>query len=299
MTTKEYEIYGNDLAKKIDGIVALYEILPKNLPRTVVIQVMREDGSYAKITKQQLKEKRRELLKEIRKDLPKRFREAKKRSKKIRPEDFKNVYTPIVVADAIRTFVRTENFGYKVPNDPKSGKLLKDLQMIKKGYGLRNSFQLLWYICIYANDLAEESDRTMIRPSDPMKVAFSEVKACYCNELGDDDQIVIGPNDDELSSFEVIEYRKEELESNGKPFDREKFKSYYFSIILSINTWRNHDLSNDEKEHLARSEIREKMLEEFYIIHQTKELWKEITQKKKIEDSINPSSEDEPSEGDD
>jgi len=278
---KEHDEYSQNLGDKIESLLTIYEMMPKNMPRGSVIHLEREDGTSVELSKKQLKSKKEELLQEVRKGLPKRLRQAGKRTRKVNPSDFKNVYTPVIVADAVRQLLNTEDFGPMDPTDSSSPKLIDQLPCIQKGYGLRNSFQLLWYICIDVNGLKDEKDKTMLSPSQAMKEAFGAIPAWYTNEVDEDGKIKTSPNEKRLSTFDVLEYRVNALEQKEESFDREKFKIYFFATILSINVFKSADLPQDSRDSLKREDVKAQLLKEFELIKEAKEKWKAINKEQK------------------
>jgi len=284
---QEYEDYSQTLADRVDGLLNLYEILPKNMPPGSVLQLELEDGDRVDISKKQLKQKRAELITEIRKTLPKKFKQAGKRKRKTKPSDFSGAYTPVVVADAIRQFLLNIDLGNIVPKDTSSPKLLEQLPCIQRGYGLRNSFQLLWYISIYVNDLQDEADKTMLRPNKAMSDSFGnkDYPTCYINTLDDEGKLKTVRNKDNLTTFEALEYRVNNLDKKEEPFDYNHFKIYAFPIILSLNIFKHTDLSQEVRDTLKREDIRQQMLKECEIIKETKDKWKEYIQQKRKDES--------------
>jgi len=280
-SNKEHDEYAQKLANKIDGLLTIYEMMPKNMPRGSVIHLEKADGTSVELSKKQLKSKKEELLHEVRKGLPKRLKQAGKRTRKVNPSDFKNVYTPVIVADALRQLLNTEDFGPIDPMDPSSPKLIEQLPCIQKGYGLRNSFQLLWYICIDVNGLKDNKDKTMLFPSQPMKEAFGDVPAWYTNEMDEEGKIKIVPNEKKISTFDVLEYRVNTLEKKEELFDRERFKIYFFATILSINLFKSMDLPQDSRDSLKREDVKAQLLKEFEIIKEAKDKWKAINKEQK------------------
>lgn len=284
---QEYEDYSQTLADRVDGLLSLYEILPQNMPPGSVLQLELEDGNRVDISKKQLKQKRLELITEIRKTLPKKFKQAGKRKRKTKPSDFSGAYTPVVVADAIRQFLLGIDLGHVIPEDASSPKLMEQLPCIQRGYGLRNSFQLLWYISIYVNKLQDEEDKTMLHPNDAMRDSFGNTSypTCYINALDDEGKLKTVRNKDKMTTFDALEYRVKDLDKKEEPFDRNHFKIYAFPIILSLNIFKHTDLSQEVRDTLKREDIRQQMLRECEIIKETKDRWKEYIQQKRKEES--------------
>lgn len=272
---KDHDEYSQELACKIEALLNIYEMMPKNMPKGSVIQTETENGRSLNISKKQLKNKKKELLHEVRKDLPKRLKHASKRTRNVKPSDFKNVYTPVIVADAIREFINKEDFGLVDPHDPSSGKLIDQLPCIQRGYGLRNSFQLLWYISIDVNSLKDEEDKTYLHPSQAMKDAFSTLPTLYINEV-EEGKIKTVSNEKRLTTFDVLEYRVNTLDEKEEAFDREKFKIYFFATILSLNVFKSSELPEDSRNSLKSDSVRERLLKEFEIIKEAKDKWKEL-----------------------
>lgn len=284
---QEYEDYSQSLADRVDALLSLYEILPQNMPPGSVLQLELEDGNRVDVSKKQLKLKRAELMTEIRKTLPKKFKQAGKRKRKTKPSDFSGAYTPVVVADAIRQFLLTVDLGHIIPKDKDSPKLLEQLPCIQRGYGLRNSFQLLWYISIYVNDLQDEDDKTTLHPNEAMKDSFGNkaYPTCYINALDDEGKLKTVRNKDKLTTFEALEYRVNDLDKKEKPFDPNHFKIYAFPIILSLNIFKHADLSQEVRDTLKREDIRQQMLKECEIIKEIKDKWKEHLKVLRSQDS--------------
>lgn len=272
---KDHDEYSQDLANKMEALLNIYEMMPKNMPKGSVIQFEAENGHSLNISKKQLKTKREELLHEVRKGLPKRLKQASKRTRNVKPSDFKNVYTPVIVADAIREFINNEDFGLVDPYDPSSAKLIDQLPCIQRGYGLRNSFQLLWYISIDANSLKDKEDKTYLHPSQAMADAFSTLPALYINEI-EEEKIKTVSNEERLPTFDVLEYRVNTLDEKEEPFDRKKFKIYFFATILSLNVFKSSELPEDSRDSLKSDNVRERLLKEFEIIKEAKDKWKEL-----------------------
>lgn len=280
MANKEHDEYSQRLADKIEALLNIYEMMPKNMPKGSAVQFETENGNSLNISKKQLKSKKEELLHEVRKGLPKRLKHASKRTRTVKPSDFKNVYTPVIVADAVQQLLNTEDFGHVDPYDPSSPKLIEQLPCMRKGYGLRNSFQLLWYICIDANGLKDQKDKTYLRPSKAMAKAFSTVPALYINEI-EEEKIKTALNEKKLSTFDVLEYRVNTLDEKEEPFDREKFKIYFFATILSLNVFKSSELPQDSKDSLKSDHVKERLLNEFKIIKEAKDKWKALNKEQK------------------
>ena len=271
---KECDEYSNDLADRMEALLNLYEMMPRTMPSGSVVQLELEDGNHISVSKKQLKLKRAEMDTDLRKTLPKMFKRAGKRRRKTDPSDFTGAYTPVIVAEAMQEFVKTMDLGHEDPTDPTSPNLIDLLPCIAKGWGLRNSFQLLWFISIYNNRLQDNNDKTMLKSNEAMLAAFGSNPAKYTNFINDDGKIKTRDNTDRLTTFEVLEYRATTLEHKEIPFDRTYFKIYAFPIILSINIFRPEDLTQDLRDALRREDLRQELLKEFQIIKEAKTKWK-------------------------
>ncbi len=271
---KEYIDYSDNLADRVEALLNLYEMMPQTMPSGSIIQLELEDGNHIHVSKKQLKLKRAELDTELRKALPKMFKRAGKRKRKTDPSDFTGAYTPVIVAEAIQEFVKTMDLGHEDPTDPTSPKLIDLLPCIARGFGLRNSFQLLWFISIYNNRIQDNNDKTMLKSNEAMLAAFGSNPAKYTNFIDDDGKIRTKDNTDRLTTFEVLEHRSTTLEHKENPFDRTYFKIYAFPIILSINIFKPADLTQELRDTLKREDIREQLLKECQIIKEVKTKWK-------------------------
>lgn len=272
---EEYENYVEELWGKIDAMIRCYEATPRNMPSQSVLQYEEDDGTQLQVSKKQLKAKREELQIEVCRNLLKKFKQAGKRRRKADPSDFTGAYTPVSVDIVIRKFIELVDFGHTDPTDPTSPKLMDALPSIKRSYGLRNSFQLLWYIAIYHNRLQDESDKTMLVPNEAMKEAFGNYPCTYTNYIDDDGKIKTKDNDTKMTTFDALEYRTTVLDKKETPFDRNRIHLYTFPIILSINIFKTSNLSEKLREGLKREDIRAQLLNEYNIIKETKDKWKE------------------------
>lgn len=271
---KEFEDYGEDLANRVSALISLYAIAPKNMPSGSILQLELEDGTQLQVSKKQLKGKRAELDLELRKLLPKKLKRATKRKRNTNPSDFTGAYTPVFVAAGLRKFVELVDFGHVDPTDTSSPRLIDQLHCIQRGYGLRNSFQLLWFIAIYQNEVQDQNDKTFLFANESISQAFGDYPAKYTNMLDDDDKLVTRENTEKLSTFDVLEHRNTLLDKKDKEFDRKRFRIYAFPIILSINIFKTSDLSQELKDTLKSEQVRTRFLEEFNIIKETKDKWK-------------------------
>lgn len=282
---KEYEDYVEDLANRIDALLKIYEELPRTMPAGSVLQLEEDDGNQLQVSKRQLKTMKTQLIDtEIRRNLLKMLKQASKRKRNIKPSDFRGPYTPVIVADGIRKFIEFTDFGHVDPSDPSSPKLIDSLHCIRRGYGLRNSFQALWFISVYNNNIQDEEDKTTLIANDAITRAFSEYPAIYTNYVDVDGKIKKKTNDEKLSTFEVLEKRYSSLDPKVVPFDRKKFRSYVFPTILSINIFNPTDLSQELCDTLKREDIKTQLLKECELIRETKEKWKEFKLQQKLHD---------------
>jgi hypothetical protein len=275
---KEIDAYAQSLAKRVDDMFSLLERMPPDTPHGHVLRTEETDGTF-EISPKQLQQKKKELLKEIRKDLPKFVKRTTKRVRKTDPEEFKGVYTPMVAADALRTFIRNTALGTVDPGNADAEPLLDRLPLLREGYGLRNSFQLLWYISIYANNLQDPEDKNKIIPDEAMRQAFEKIPSLYAYQK-DEDTIKRVVNTTESSTFDMLEFK---TQSTSEPFERSKFRMWVVSNILSLNLYDSDDLksqSPDNYEYLKNPEVRQLLLKEFQLLSQIKPLWKDLNKER-------------------
>ena len=71
------------------------------------------------------------------------------------------------------------------------------------------------------------------------------------------------------------------LEQKDEPFDREKFKIYFFATILSLNVFKSPDLPQESRDSLKRDDVKSQLLKEFELIKEAKEQWKLINKARK------------------
>jgi len=274
---QEFDDYSHDLANRVEALLKIYEVVPKNMPSGSILQLQLEDGNQLEVSKKQLKAKRNELIDEIHRTLPKKFRKARKRKRQAEPGSFSGAYTPVVVSTVLREFVKNVDLGRIDPRDPKSPRLVDHLTCIQQGYGLRNSFQLIWFISIYHNKMQNVNDKTTLKPDREMSKIFSshEHPSRYINGIDSEGKFYTEKNTEGLSTFEVLEYRNRVLEKKEKAFDPECLKIYCFPIILSLNIYKPGDLTEDVKDILKSDSLRKQLLSEYEMLKKTKDNWKE------------------------
>lgn len=280
---KEFDDYSHDLANRVDALFKIAEFMPKNMPSGSVIRSQLEDGNQLDISKKQLLMKKNDLIEEIHRELPRKFRKARKRKRQADPASFSGAYTPVVVSKVLIEFLKRVGLGRVDPKDPTSELLINHLTCAQQGYGLRNSFQLIWFLAIYYNEMQNPEDKTTLKPNKAMAEIFGspDYPSRYINVMSDDGKFSTTKNTEGLSTFEVMEYRSRELEKKEKGFDRECFKIYCFPAILSLNIYKSGDLVEDIRETLKSEPLRQQLLKEYQILQKAKENWKTYIQEKK------------------
>lgn len=292
---QEFDDYSHDLAIRVDALLKIFEFMPKNMPSGSVIQLQLEDGNQLDVSKKQLLMRKNDLIEELHRKLPRKFRKARKRKRQADPASFSGAYTPVVVSKALIEFVKKVGLGRVDPKDPTSALLVDQLTCAQQGYGLRNSFQLIWFLAIYHNEMQNPEDKTTLKPNGAMAEVFGsrDCPSRYINVMSDDGKFSTVKNTEGLSTFEAIEYRSRELEKKEKAFDRECFKIYSFPVILSLNIYKSGDLAEDIRETLKSEPLRQQLLKEYQVLQKTKENWKTYMREKKELENKSDSEESE------
>lgn len=291
---QEFDDYSHDLANRVEALLAIYEVIPKNMPSGSILQLQLEDGNQLEVSKRQLKMKKDDLIEELHRTLPRKFRKARKRKRQADPSSFSGAYTPVAVSTVLRHFVKNVALGRVDPRDPESPGLVDLLTCAQQGYGLRNSFQLIWFLAIYHNRMQNIEDKTTLKPSKEMDDVFSsrEYPSRYINTMDGDGKFSTTQNTEGLSTFEVLDYRSQELEKKDKAFDRECLKIYSFPVILSLNIHKSADLTEEVKDTLKTDSLRQQLLKEYETLREAKENWKEYIREMKEAESKEDSSEE-------
>lgn len=288
---REFDDYSHNLATRIEALMKIFEIMPRNMPAGSVIQLQLEDGNQLEVSKKQLLMMRKDLTCEVNRDLPRLFRKARKRKRQAEPSSFAGAYRPVVVSKALVEFVKKVGLGRVDPKDPTSDKIEDHLSCARQGYGLRNTFQLIWFLAIYHNEMQNPEDKTTLKPNKAMSEIFGskDYPARYINGKTRDGKFFTTKNEKGFSTFEVLEYRAKELEED-KTFDRNCFKIYSFPAILSLNIYKPEDLTDEVRATLDSDNLKQRLLKEYQILQTAKENWKAYTEAKRREEDLSSSS---------
>lgn len=275
---EQVENYSLELANKIKTLLDIHEAMPKDMPFNAALEIEVEDGRLLFASKKQIKVRRQELLHEIEKGIPKKFKQFQVESRKIYPSDFKGVYKPVVVYDGMASFFKEVNLGTTEVGNQTSDPLIDSLPCIKQGYGLRNSFQLLLYLSVYVGDCQDEKERSVFHPTEQIKTLLQKYPCGYINSLDFEGKFQLIPNKKKASMMEALEHRLNKLDD--KNFTPDTFKMYVFTILMSLNIYKAKDLQDEIKEALNNEELREQMLKEYKIIETKISEWKEYNKTK-------------------
>lgn len=240
-------------------------------------------------------------------DLKNYLRVSKKKLREhVSPDTFTGTYTPAYAGEALKYFFNNGDFG---PADPKSSgkKLMDSLEYVKKGYLLRNTTTMLFYIYTHHNKLQVPGQGQFTKPDKLFKHAFGgKIPATYYvtkTDQGKQLKMLMkravmkeedGGLDDvkkPMNTFEVIANGAEE-----NRFHADKFNVYFYQNIAAANYFSvaglddaiflAEDISDDESVKLYSSikqnlgdttegSFRDKMLAEHNIVKETSLAWKE------------------------
>jgi len=276
---KEIDAAFQSLGDRVEILFQLIEYMPLDAPSTAALRYEDDDGTF-EVNRKQLQQKKKDLLHEIRKDFPKLMKRISKSARKTNPEDFKGVYTPMVAAEPLRKFAQDVPLGTLEPGNPDAPSLIDQLPLLRQGYGLRNSFQLLWYISIYANNLQDEKDKNAIVPQESMIKAFDSVPSLYTYEFDEDGMVKRFLNKGHGTTFDMLEIK---TKLSPEPFDKSRFRMWIISNILSLNLYDSEDLKSQSKEiydYLKKEDVRAALLKEFQLLNTIKTQWKQINKEK-------------------
>jgi hypothetical protein len=271
--------YADELSKRVLGLIQIYEAVPKNMPMHSALEVELDDGRFISISKKQIRTMRQELIHEIEKGIPKKFNEFMKESRKIYPSDFKGVYKPVVIYSGMRSFFEQVNLGTIEVGNPSAERVIEYLPCIQKGYGLRNSFHLLWYLALHATQCQDEKKKSMFHPTQEIQDLMKTLPCGYVNTTDDEGKIKTIPNTDKISMMEALTHRFNVIDK--KSFDPNIFEMHVFTILMSLNTYKDKDLTLDIQESLQDKVLREQMLKEYNIIDKLMKQWKEYNKQNK------------------
>ena len=220
----------------------------------------------------------------------------KRKRETIKPESFKGTYTPVYAGPALQTFFTAApgNFGPLHPltaaQTGVAGQALMDsLPMVQQGYLLRNTNTLLFYIYAHANQLQSEIDSRFARSDDVMNQAFGGQIPAALYAVADadgkqvkftmDQAVASGYIPAPMNTYQVIaEKRTRDIGRND--FDPNNFNTYFYQNISSYNYYPKSILQQPEFKNaadaLARADMRQQMLNEFYIVKGVSAEWKAV-----------------------
>jgi len=239
------------------------------------------------------------VLREI-KDLSTYWKVSKKKPKiKSNPDTLKGTYTPIYAGTVLRTFFEAvDGFG---PLDPAAWKqtkvmgpkLMDALPYARRGFMLRNTLTMLFFLYARTMDLQEKENAQFSHFDDVMRKVFTEMPAAFYTAEGvpkipmDDavkKKLISAP----LSTVEVIKLKRPAFNDKRTPIIkdapedkqiyREAFNNYFFQLLASNNYYSKANLK-ENPDHapilnaLNQTEITQQMIAEHNIVRDTAMNW--------------------------
>lgn len=306
-----------------DRAVALFKlnqqfgVMKSTKGATLVVNFVEDGKNYqAELTRKGLKAANAAFQQELL-CLKHYFRMSKKKAHaKSSPESLKGTYTPIYAAPALQYFLTygAGGFGYVDPTDQNSGLLMSEkfLPYASRGYMLRNSTTMLFFIYAHANDLqfkpqilyegtpnATRVDASWTRSDDVMNAAFGgNIPAAFFRDpqktkwpvsLAREQNLDTGSN----TYDPIMRQNPKHLDRSQSPDGKEKFafrpdafKTFFFQNIASANYWSIKNLQDEINRgvvvlqepyvQLNDPDVRRAMINEHQIIKRTTEAWSEI-----------------------
>lgn len=205
------------------------------------------------------------------------------------PNNLMGLYSPVYLGDVLKYFVNTkpENFGSLKPIDAittgnPGAALMDSLPLLKQGYCLRNSITQLFSVYIYVNELQDPQEPQFVFSDQLMRTSFdSQIPALFYISNNDQGQIlkmfmmeavrqkvISGP----MTTYDVIRKNYPDFYSN-------KFESFYFQIVSSLNYYTLQNLNTDPTlkhvlEYLVDANTKISMIQEHELIKNALDGWK-------------------------
>lgn len=299
-----------NIVDKIDLLVNLYSSLG-NIKKGASIVITTREGKEVKITKKVLRYFKNQISHEILN--LKNYLKTQRIKRPIDPSSFSGIYSPVVTGEALKEFFQNvEGFGLLDPTSSTLSNnkyLMDELPFARKGYVLRNTITMLFYIYMHNNNLQDPLNSQYGKFDQHLERCFGESSsfAAVFNVSKDANENTtkelmkvasLKPNFTPKNTFEVIK-------SVHSDFDTKKFKMYFFQNISALNYYPKSYIesisssncedfikaySEEERkafqqvlDFLSKKEVLDKLLEEHNIVKQTSKLWKEKNKKVKKE----------------
>lgn len=239
------------------------------------------------------------------KELKNYTRVAKKKTKtKVGPESLKGTYTPIYAGKVLTDFftLKPENFGPLFPSEWKHNNvfgesLMSKLDLVSKGYMLRNTLTMLFFIYVRTMELQEVENAQFSHFDDVMIAAFAKQPAAFYTAekvpkilmtKAIKEGIITRP----LTTEEVIRVKKPTFNNEGTPIIKtvkpekqvykKAFPNFFFQLLASNNYYSKQNLKDDENpqmqkvlEALNAENVTQQMIAEHNIVHDTATRWGE------------------------
>lgn len=280
LSAEDFNTLVDELYEGHKSLVQLHEFIGSKDNRRCLFTS--PEGHEVVLTRAELKHFEKQYEEGL-KSLKRFYRGANKKPReKADPALFKGVHSPILVGDAIKAFLREADFGYRVPKDASSGRLIDSLEYAKNGWMIRNTLNMLYYLAIYNCGLyAAGDDKSYICADAAFKKAFGgSIPALYGfaqdgtkvkfhkRSKGDKDEeggkggkkavvvpnIVKVENKDDANTFTILRsiYVGRKKADNPKEddpaqnFDENHFKMFFLQAITSLNVFAKEDLPSVE-----------------------------------------------------
>lgn len=152
-----------NIVDKIDLLVNLYSSLG-NIKKGASIVITTREGKEVKITKKVLRYFKNQISHEILN--LKNYLKTQRIKRPIDPSSFSGIYSPVVTGEALKEFFQNvEGFGLLDPTSSTSSNnkyLMDELPFARKGYVLRNTITMLFYIYMHNNNLQDPLNSNMV-----------------------------------------------------------------------------------------------------------------------------------------
>lgn len=319
---KEFSDILKDLTTRFSSLVALNVLLMAPSSKGLDLQVTEQNGNVKVLTRKDVKAANASFHRQLL-DLKNYMRVSKKKQRTlVQPSSFTGTYIPAYAGEALKYFFNNGDFGPLDPENAKSSeKLMQKLPFVQKGYLLRNTTTMLFYIYTHQNKLQVEGQGQFTKPDALFKTAFNgKIPATYyVTKTSNGKQIkmlmnrAVLPEDEggldavsaPMNTFSVITsgFGKEEKTKGKDLFTPDKLNVYYYQNIAALNYFsgknlydaielaeyledkKSLDFFTEVKDHLGDEDpeksYRTEMLKEHDIVKETSRRWKSLRKKEK------------------
>jgi hypothetical protein len=298
-TTKEMVEHHKKLADLAQSVITLATHVG-SLEKGQILRFYVGD-EYYEFGKKDIRAATAKLLREI-KDLSTYWKVSKKKPKiKSGPETLKGTYTPIYAGPVLQAFFEAKNgFGPLDPakwkNTKVMGALLMDsLPYAQKGFMLRNTLTMLFFLYVRTMDLQEPENAQFSHFDEVMKKVFVDMPASFYTANGVtkipmDEAIAKGLTKEVLSTQDIIRLKRPNFNSEktpiikdapeGKQVYKKAFENYYFQLLASNNYYSKANLKEDTKYSevlgaLNQTAVTDQMIAEHNIVREVAVKWNE------------------------